>query len=69
MGWRQIEAEERKAWAEDPDASMGECEHCGVTGLWRHHVVDPFVAEGISDAPPVKEWWCYSCMDTRAGDV
>ena len=69
MGWRQMEAEDRKAWADDLDASVGECERCGKENLSRHLVVDPFVKEGISDAPPDRMWWCYDCLDTRAGDV
>ncbi len=69
MGWRQMEAEDRKAWDDDPDASVGECEGCGKEDVSRHHVIDPFVAEGISDAPASREWWCYDCLDTRAGDV
>jgi hypothetical protein len=67
--WREIDAEERQAWAADAEAVQRECGVCGEQDVWCHAAVDPFVMEGISDGPKRRQWWCYDCLDRRAGDV
>ena len=67
MGWRQMEAAERKEW--EVDAQPGFCQSCGMATLIQL-APDPFVVEGISDGDPKEESaWCYSCLNTRRDDV
>lgn len=56
-------------WDEDdPETTMTECQRCGERRPCQL-VIDPFVVEGISEGPDVKEWWCWPCFELRSDDI